>query len=166
MPKSRPLYAAEFRRQMVELVRSGRTPEALAREFELSARAIRNWVAQAGLARLVRGVGRAIEELAGEPVPRQPPVADELALRNPKILLLFWRFTGGRSVRDRRASTATLQPIRWVYFRGPYPRSMPLKLGFLSTISVNSSGVTFHRSSLIRAFRAVLSGQGAGAGMR
>ena len=32
MPKSRPPYAAEFRRQMVELVRSGRTPEALARD--------------------------------------------------------------------------------------------------------------------------------------
>ena len=48
MPKSRPPYAAEFRRQMVELVRSGRTPEALAREFEPSAQAIRNWVAQAG----------------------------------------------------------------------------------------------------------------------
>ena len=48
MPKSRPPYAAEFRQQMVELVRSGRTPEALAREFEPSAQAIRNWVAQAG----------------------------------------------------------------------------------------------------------------------
>lgn len=32
---------------MVELVRSGRNPEELAREFELSAQAIRNWVAQA-----------------------------------------------------------------------------------------------------------------------
>ena len=31
-------YAAEFRRQMVELVRAGRGPEELAREFELSAR--------------------------------------------------------------------------------------------------------------------------------
>ena len=48
MPKSRPPYAAEFRQQMVELVRSGRTPEALAREFEPSAQAIRNRVAQAG----------------------------------------------------------------------------------------------------------------------
>ena len=48
MPKSRPPYAEEFRRQMVELVRSGRTPEALAREFEPSAQAIRNRVAQAG----------------------------------------------------------------------------------------------------------------------
>jgi transposase len=34
---------------MVELVRSGRTPEALSREFEPSAEAIRNWVRQSGL---------------------------------------------------------------------------------------------------------------------
>jgi transposase len=32
---------------MVELVRVGRTPEDLAREFEPSAQAIRNWVQQA-----------------------------------------------------------------------------------------------------------------------
>ena len=32
---------------MVELVRSGRTPGELAREFECSASAIRNWVRQA-----------------------------------------------------------------------------------------------------------------------
>jgi transposase len=32
---------------MVELVRAGRDPEQLAREFEPSAQAIRNWVAQA-----------------------------------------------------------------------------------------------------------------------
>jgi transposase len=47
MPKSRPPYSPEFRRQMVELVRAGRTPEELAREFEPSAQAIRNWVRQA-----------------------------------------------------------------------------------------------------------------------
>ncbi len=44
MSNTRPPYAAEFREQMVELVRSGRSPEALAREFEPSAQAIRNWV--------------------------------------------------------------------------------------------------------------------------
>ena len=43
----RPPYAPEFRRQMIELVRAGRTPEQLAKEFEPSAQAIRNWVAQA-----------------------------------------------------------------------------------------------------------------------
>ena len=47
MPKTRPPYPAEFRRQMVELVRAGRDPSDLAREFEPSAQAIRNWVAQA-----------------------------------------------------------------------------------------------------------------------
>ncbi len=48
MPKTRPPYAAEFRQQMVDLVRSGRAPEDLAREFEPSSQAIRTWVAQAG----------------------------------------------------------------------------------------------------------------------
>jgi len=47
MPRSRPPYPAEFRAQMVELVRAGRTPEELSREFEPSAQAIRNWVRQA-----------------------------------------------------------------------------------------------------------------------
>lgn len=47
MPKSRPPYPAEFRRQMVELVRAGRTPDELSREFEPSAEAIRQWVKQA-----------------------------------------------------------------------------------------------------------------------
>ena len=47
MPKSRPPYPPEFRRQMVALVRSGRDPEELAKEFEPSAQSIRNWVAQA-----------------------------------------------------------------------------------------------------------------------
>ena len=47
MPKTRPPYSSEFRRQMVELVRAGRDPADLAREFEPSAQAIRNWVVQA-----------------------------------------------------------------------------------------------------------------------
>jgi len=47
MPETRPPYPAEFRRQMVELARAGRTPEELAKEFEPSAQAIRNWVRQA-----------------------------------------------------------------------------------------------------------------------
>ncbi len=47
MPKSRPPYPPEFRRRMIELVRAGRTPEELAKEFEPSAQTIRNWVVQA-----------------------------------------------------------------------------------------------------------------------
>ena len=44
MSRYRPAYPPEFRRQMVDLVRSGRTPEELSREFEPSAAAIAGWV--------------------------------------------------------------------------------------------------------------------------
>jgi len=47
MPKSHAPYPPEFRRRMVNLVRSGRQPEELSREFEPSAQAIRNWIRQA-----------------------------------------------------------------------------------------------------------------------
>ena len=46
MPRTRPPYSPEFRRQMVDLVRAGRDPEELAREFEPTSQSIRNWVAQ------------------------------------------------------------------------------------------------------------------------
>ena len=47
MPRYRTAYPPEFRRQMVDLVRSGRTPEELAREFEPTAQSISTWVKQA-----------------------------------------------------------------------------------------------------------------------
>ena len=47
MARKNPPYTPEFRRQMIELVRSGRSAESLAKEFEPTAQAIRNWVAQA-----------------------------------------------------------------------------------------------------------------------
>src|SRR5271157_1754679 len=46
MAKTRRAYAPEFRRQMVDLVRAGRSPEELAGEFEPTAQSIRNWVSQ------------------------------------------------------------------------------------------------------------------------
>ena len=47
MPRTRPPYPPEFRRQMVELVCAGRDPADLAREFEPTAQSISHWVAQA-----------------------------------------------------------------------------------------------------------------------
>jgi transposase len=47
MARKNPPYTPEFRRQMIELVRSGRSPQSLAKEFEPTAQAIRNWVVQA-----------------------------------------------------------------------------------------------------------------------
>ena len=55
-------YPPEFRRRMIELARSGRTPEELAREFEPSAQTIRNWVAQADLDEGRRSDGLTTEE--------------------------------------------------------------------------------------------------------
>lgn len=49
MPRSRPPYAAEFRQQILELVRAGRTPDEIAKEYEPTAQTIRNWMKQADL---------------------------------------------------------------------------------------------------------------------
>jgi transposase len=57
MAKTRAPYAAEFRRQMVELVRAGRTPEELSREFEPTAQTIHNWVKQIDLDEGLRADG-------------------------------------------------------------------------------------------------------------
>ena len=47
MPKTRAPYPAEFREEMIRLVRAGRSPGELSREFEPSEQTIRNWVNQA-----------------------------------------------------------------------------------------------------------------------
>ncbi len=46
MPKSKPPYPAEFRQQIIELARAGRTPAELSREFGPTAQSIANWIAQ------------------------------------------------------------------------------------------------------------------------
>jgi transposase len=47
MSRYRLAYPPEFPRQMVDLVRSGRTPEEVSREFEPSAASIAGWVRRA-----------------------------------------------------------------------------------------------------------------------
>jgi len=61
MPRTRPPYSPELRRRLVELVRAGQTPEELARKFEPSAGAIRNWVVQ-----VARDDGRRSDGLTSE----------------------------------------------------------------------------------------------------
>lgn len=46
MSKRKSRYPADYRRQLIELVRSGRSIGELAEEFEPSEQTIRNWVAQ------------------------------------------------------------------------------------------------------------------------
>ena len=64
MPKSRVSYPPEFRRQMVELVRAGRSPEALAKEFEPTSKSIREWVARSGRDEGCRSDGLTSDERA------------------------------------------------------------------------------------------------------
>jgi transposase len=58
----RKRYSAELQEQLVRQVRAGRTPEELAKEFEPSAQAIRNWVRQAELDEGTRTDGLKTEE--------------------------------------------------------------------------------------------------------
>ena len=51
MTRYRPAYPPELWRQMIDLVRAGRTPEDLSREFEPSAASIAGWVRRARRAR-------------------------------------------------------------------------------------------------------------------
>src|SRR5262250_2409893 len=64
MPRTRRPYSAEFRSRLVELVRGGQSPEELARKFEPSANAIRNWVVQAARDEGQRADGLTTEEKA------------------------------------------------------------------------------------------------------
>ena len=62
MPKPKPPYPPELRRQLVAMVRAGRTAEELSKEFEPSAQTIGNWVRQADLDEGRRADGLTTEE--------------------------------------------------------------------------------------------------------
>jgi len=48
MPRTRPAYPAQYKAELVRLVREeGRTPASLAKEFEPTGPSIASWVAQA-----------------------------------------------------------------------------------------------------------------------
>ncbi len=57
MAHERKTYPPEFKRRMVELVRAGRSPEELAKEFEPSPNTIRKWVTQADIDEGLRADG-------------------------------------------------------------------------------------------------------------
>ena len=66
MSKRRAPYPPEFRRQMVELARSGRTPEELSREFGPTAQSIRNWLAQDILSKATAWFARETNKIPGK----------------------------------------------------------------------------------------------------
>jgi len=44
MPRTHPRYPDEYRQQILDLARAGRSPDELAKEFEPTAQTIRNWI--------------------------------------------------------------------------------------------------------------------------
>lgn len=90
--KSSRRYSEEFRRRMVDLVRGGRSPESLSKEFEPTAQAIRNWVRTADLEEGRRSDGWTREE-------RQ-------ALRE-----LFTFIEGWYNTRRRHSALGYLSPV-------------------------------------------------------
>src|SRR3954454_24677495 len=47
MPRTRPPYPDEFRREAVQMLRAGRSPQELAEALGVSAQTLRNWRRQA-----------------------------------------------------------------------------------------------------------------------
>ena len=60
MPRKK--YPADYRRRMVELLRSGRSAESLSKEFGANGQTIRNWARQADLDEGKRQDGLTSEE--------------------------------------------------------------------------------------------------------
>jgi transposase len=62
VPKTRPAYPQEFRREAVQMLRAGRTPRELAESLGVSQQTLRNWRRQDQLDRHERDEGLSSDE--------------------------------------------------------------------------------------------------------
>jgi transposase len=62
VPKTRPAYPEQFRREAIELLRAGRTPRELAESLGVSQQTLRNWRRQDELDRHERDDGLTTDE--------------------------------------------------------------------------------------------------------
>ncbi len=62
MPRTRPAYPEQFRREAIELLRQGRTPSELSESLGVSAQTLRNWRRQDQLDRHERDDGVTSDE--------------------------------------------------------------------------------------------------------
>ena len=62
MPKTRPAYPEEFRREAVQMLRAGRTPRELAESLGVSQQTLRNWRRQDEVDRHERDDGLTSDE--------------------------------------------------------------------------------------------------------
>ena len=104
MPRTHPPYAPEYRRRIIELARAGRSIDELAREFEPSANAIREWVKQAALDKGLRSDG--LTTAAHEELNRLR--RENRVLREEREILAkaaAWFATATGSVPSRRSNS-------------------------------------------------------------
>ena len=64
MPRTRPAYPPEFRREALELLRAGRTPRELSESLGVSQQTLRNWRRQDQIDRRERDDGLTTDERA------------------------------------------------------------------------------------------------------
>ena len=64
MPRTRPAYPPEFRREAIELLRAGRTPRELSESLGVSQQTLRNWRRQDQIDRRERDDGLTTDERA------------------------------------------------------------------------------------------------------
>ena len=62
VPRTRPAYPPEFRREAIELLRAGRTPRELAESLGVSQQTLRNWRRQDQIDRHERDDGLTTDE--------------------------------------------------------------------------------------------------------
>src|SRR3954452_15358406 len=62
VPKTRPAYPDEFRREAVQMLRAGRTPRELAASLGVSEQTLRNWRRQEQVDRRERDAGLTSDE--------------------------------------------------------------------------------------------------------
>ena len=62
MPKTRPAYPEQFRREAIELLRAGRTPRELSESLGVSQQTLRNWRRQDQLDQHERDDGLTTDE--------------------------------------------------------------------------------------------------------
>ena len=104
MPRSRPPYDEEFKRQLIALHRSGRSVMSLSREFEPTEMTIRNWIKQAGIDAGEREDGLTTEERAELRKLRR----DNRRLREERDILkkaAAWFARETRSIPDKGSSS-------------------------------------------------------------
>jgi transposase-like protein len=111
MSKVRPPYPAQFRQQMVELVRAGPSPAQLSREFGVTAQSITNWVGQTAIEEGLTTAER--EELLCQPGRRAHRAQHLFQSKAQARMAVFIWIEGWYNPRRRHSGLGYLSPLNF-----------------------------------------------------